>query len=387
MRIAIDATSALNLRGYGRFTRQLLETLVARNGQDEFVFLVDQTPGEDDLPHGCEIINAKPSRTVVESAVSGSRRSLADMFAFTKATRRCKPDVFFCPTIYSYFPLPLRLRSVVCFHDTIAEDFPELIFDRALERRAWQAKVWLALRQATRIMTVSESSRLSLMQQFDLKGSQIDVVTEGPSPLFTEIVSPAACQAALEDLGLGSQPYLLFVGGISPHKNLSTLLDAMDLVLENHDVQLVMVGDPLASGFLANCSELQAKIDASESLKSHCTFTGFVPDATLVALYSRAQALMFPSLGEGFGLPAVEAMSQGVPVLASSAGSLQEIVGDAGLYYPPLDAAEMARKINTFLSDPTLQSTLRERALKRVKRFTWERAADLAMESLNRAVN
>ena len=104
MRIAIDATSALNLRGYGRFTRQLLETLVARNGQDEFVFLVDQTPGEDDLPHGCEIINAKPSRTVVESAVSGSRRSLADMFAFTKATRRCKPDVFFCPTIYSYFP-------------------------------------------------------------------------------------------------------------------------------------------------------------------------------------------------------------------------------------------------------------------------------------------
>ena len=387
MRIAIDATSALNLRGYGRFTRQLLETLVARNGQDEFVFLVDQAPGEDDLPHGCEIINAKPSRTVVESAVSGSRRSLADMFAFTKATRGCKPDVFFCPTIYSYFPLPLSLRSVVCFHDTIAEDFPELIFDRALERRAWQAKVWLALRQATRIMTVSESSRLSLMQQFDLKGSQIDVVTEGPSPLFTEIVSPAACQAALEDLGLGSRPYLLFVGGISPHKNLSTLLDAMDLVLEDHDVQLVMVGDPLASGFLANCSELQAKIDASEALKSHCTFTGFVPDATLVALYSRAQALMFPSLGEGFGLPAVEAMSQGVPVLASSAGSLQEIVGDAGLYYPPLDAAEMARKINAFLSDPTLQSTLRKRALKRVKRFTWERAADLAMESLNRAVN
>ena len=96
---------------------------------------------------------------------------------------------------------------------------------------------------------------------------------------------------------------------------------------------------------------------------------------------------MFPSLGEGFGLPAVEAMSQGVPVLASSAGSLQEIVGDAGLYYPPLDAAEMARKINAFLSDPTLQSTLRKRALKRVKRFTWERAADLAMESLNRAVN
>ena len=164
-------------------------------------------------------------------------------------------------------------------------------------------------------------------------------------------------------------------------------LDAMDLVLKRHDVQLVMVGDPLASGFLANHPELKVKIDASEALKSHCTFTGFVPDETLAALYSRAQALVFPSLGEGFGLPAVEAMSQGVPVLASNAGSIQEIVADAGLYYPPLDAEEMARKITTFLSDPKLQATLRDRARKRIRRFTWERAADLAMESFERAVS
>lgn len=387
MRIAIDATSALNQRGFGRFTRQLLKTLVARNRQHEYVFLVDRAPGGDDLPEGCEVVNAHPRRTVMESAVNGSRRSLADMFAFTRETRRCRPDLFFCPTIYSYFPLPIGLRSVVCFHDTIAEDFPELIFTRSVERWAWRIKVWLALRQATRIMTVSESSRLSLMRRFKLAGSRIDVVTEGPSPLFSGKISEGACQAAIDELGIGDRPYLLFVGGISPHKNLLTLLDAMDLVLKRHDVQLVMVGDPLASGFLANHPELKVKIDASEALKSHCTFTGFVPDETLAALYSRAQALVFPSLGEGFGLPAVEAMSQGVPVLASNAGSIQEIVADAGLYYPPLDAEEMARKITTFLSDPKLQATLRDRARKRIRRFTWERAADLAMESFERAVS
>jgi alpha-1,3-rhamnosyl/mannosyltransferase len=323
----------------------------------------------------------------MESAVHGARRSLADMFAFTKATHRCKPDIFFCPTIYSYFPLPFGLRSVVCFHDTIAEDFPELIFSRSVERWAWHAKVWLALRQATRIMTVSESSRISLMRRFKLASSQVDVVTEGPSPLFTGEIGETACQATLDNLGLSDRPYLLFVGGISPHKNLLTLLDAMDLVLKRHDVQLVMVGDPLASGFLANRPELQVKIDASEALKSHCTFTGFVPDETLVALYSKAEALVFPSLGEGFGLPAVEAMSQGLPVLASNAGSIQEIVGDAGLYYPPLNAEEMARKINTFLSDPILQATLRDRSRRRIRKFTWERAADLAMESFERAVS
>lgn len=387
MRIAIDATSALNQRGFGRFTRQLLQTLVARNDQHEYVFLVDRTPGESDLPAGCEVINAQPRRTVMESAVNGSRRSLADMFAFTKATHRCKPDVFFCPTIYSYFPLPVGLRSVICFHDTIAEDFPELIFSRSAERWAWRAKVWLALRQASRIMTVSESSRISLMRRFQLASSLIDVVTEGPSPLFAGAIDETLCQTALGNLDLGDRPYLLFVGGISPHKNLLTLLDAMGLVLEHHDVNLLMVGDPSAGGFLANHPELMKKIDASEALRSHCVFTGFVPDTTLAALYSRAEALVFPSLGEGFGLPAVEAMSQGLPVLASNAGSLQEIVADAGLYYPPLNAAEMARKINAFLSDPTLQATLRDRALKRVRRFTWARAADLAMESFERAAS
>ena len=387
MRIGIDATCCFNRRGFGRFTQQLLRALVRAFPEHEYVLLVDRDAAPGDVPEGCEVVNARPARTVTASAVAGDRRTLGEMLAFTLAARRARPDVFFFPAVYSYFPLPLRLRSVVCFHDTIAEDFPELVFPNRTSRWAWGAKVRLALWQATRIMTISAASRASLMRHFGVKPDEIDVVTEGPSPGFGVLDDRERVRATLRSLNLADRPYLLFVGGISPHKNLTTLLDAMQKVLPEHEVRLVMVGDLDADGFLANPDELRARIDADERLRASCVFTGFVSDEDLVDLYNGATALVFPSLGEGFGLPAVEAMASGIPVLASNAGSLPEVVGDAGLFYDPLDASAMAREISRFLDDDELRADLGKRAIVRARQFTWERAAELAMASLERAVN
>jgi glycosyltransferase involved in cell wall biosynthesis len=179
--------------------------------------------------------------------------------------------------------------------------------------------------------------------------------------------------------------YLLHVGAISPHKNLLALLNAMALALDTHDATLVLVGDLDADGFLANFAELERKVSATPRLQTNCVFTGRVSDDDLVSLYNAAWALVFPSLSEGFGLPAVEAMACGVPVLASRAGSLPEVVGPAGLYFDPTDVEDMAAQIKRILSEPSLREDLARRALMRSREFSWDRAAELAFTSLEKA--
>ena len=380
VRIGIDATCCFNRRGYGRFTRQLLHEMVRRHPQHKYVCLVDQDPPPGTLPEGVEVVNANPARKVCESAVADGRRTLGEMYAFTRLVRRIKADVFFFPAIYSFFPVPPGTRSVVCIHDTIAENLPELIFTSRTTRWAWRAKVRVALWQATRVMTVSESSRAGIQRHF---GRDSDLVTEGPSNIFG-LGEPDSIEATLRSFGLADRPYVLFVGGISPHKNLTTLISAMKAVREAHDVRLVIVGDSNADGFRNNAAELQAQIDDA-GVRESCVFMGFLPDDQLADLYRGARCLVFPSLCEGFGLPAIEAMACGTAVLASDNSSLPEVVGDAGLFFDPLDATEMGNKIIKLLDDEELRAELERKGLERSRGFTWELAADMAMKSLMKA--
>jgi glycosyltransferase involved in cell wall biosynthesis len=274
----------------------------------------------------------------------------------------------------------------VCFHDTIAEDHPELVFPDRAGRWAWRAKTRLALWQATRVMTISEASRQSLASRYGLSPDRIDLVTEGPSPLFLAEPTPEAVRATLVRLGLpGDRPLLLHVGGMSPHKNLTRLLEAAALVLPRRAACLVLVGDPEADGFHDNAAELRSRIAADARLRADVRFTGYVSDPDLAHLYRGARALVFPSLAEGFGLPAVEAMACGLPVLASRAGSLPEVVGDAGLLFDPHDPRAIAESIERILADDELRAELSRRARERVRLFTWQRAADLALASLRKA--
>jgi alpha-1,3-rhamnosyl/mannosyltransferase len=174
-------------------------------------------------------------------------------------------------------------------------------------------------------------------------------------------------------------PLFVYVGGMNPHKNLLGLLRAMPAVIAaQRDVHLAIVGDTSGKGFWDDVPALMEFVRTHPPLERHVHFTGYLNDPELVDLLNGADALVFPSLWEGFGLPAVEAMSCGVPVLASRRSSLPEVIGDAGLFFDPESPDAIAECLLQFLRTPEGHARLRDIALRRARTFTWERAAELA---------
>ena len=153
------------------------------------------------------------------------------------------------------------------------------------------------------------------------------------------------------------------------------------------DLHLAIVGSTSGKGFWDNVPELQAFVRDNAPLPNHVTFPGYVPDEELVELFGSTSALVFPSLWEGFGLPAVEAMSCGIPVLSSDRGSLPEVIGDAGLFYDPLDLDAMTRTVLRFFDDDALRARVTAAALPRAAEFTWDKAAELGEASFRKCLH
>jgi glycosyltransferase involved in cell wall biosynthesis len=393
VRIAVDAAACCNRRGFGRFARELLQALVARRDGIEYVLLVDREPNAGELPGELPVelmalprVNANPARTVTASAIAGGRRTLRELFAFTRAARRARADLLFEPASWASFPLWPGTKSVICFHDTIAESLPGLVFPDRTSAWAWRAKSWLAARQATRVMTVSNASRDALAARYGIAAERIDVVGAGASAKFRPLTDRAALADALARLGIATaRPWFLFVGGLAPHKNVARLLDAYATALGDIDAGLVLVGDPAADGFRAEGVALAQRIERDERLKAGVRLLGCVGDDDLVALLNGAHALVLPSLLEGFGLPALEAMQCGTPVLASRAGALPEVVGAGGAYFTPTDAGELARALVACVRDREWRARTATLARAQAAQFSWSRAAGLAVESFRRA--
>jgi alpha-1,3-rhamnosyl/mannosyltransferase len=388
LHVGIDATSWANDRGFGRFTRELVTALAARDAGFRYTLLFDREPDEG-LPAGVKVITARTRQTLTESAVGTTSRSLTYLWKMGRLAREAQFDVFFFPAVYSYFPILARMPCIICYHDTTAERLPDLIFPTRLNRYLWGIKTALARLQTTRAMTVSQASAGDLEQILGIPPNRIDVVTEAADPAFRVISDSAVSAGARERYGISPGAELLVhVGGLNPHKNLLALLKAMLEVISKRDtVQLAIVGDTSGKGFWDNVAALKDFVKTHPALERHVRFTGFVNDSDVAALLNGASALVFPSLWEGFGLPAVEAMSCGLPVLASCRGSLPEVIGDAGLFFEPEDTAAIAGCMLRFLDDPALRRNLSERALRRAQLFTWERAAELAEESFRRCVS
>jgi alpha-1,3-rhamnosyl/mannosyltransferase len=379
LHVGIDATSWRNDRGFGRFTRELVIALAARDTGFRYTLFFDQPPTEK-MPAGVDIVSAATERNLTESAVGTTSRSIGYLWKMARLTRQVHCHLFFFPAVYSYFPLLSRIPCVVCYHDTTAERLPKYLFPTRLNHRLWQAKTALAKLQTTRAMTVSQSSAADVEQILRIPRHRIDVVTEAADPAFRVIEDPSVPAAARAKLGIpGSATLFVYVGGMNPHKNLIGLLRAMPKVIATcPDVHLAIVGDTSGKGFWDDVPALKEFVRTHPPLEQHVHFTGYLDDERLVALLNGAAALVFPSLWEGFGLPAVEAMSCGVPVLASRRSSLPEVVGDAGFFFDPETPASISDCLLQFVRQPELRAELREVALRRARTFTWERAAELA---------
>jgi len=384
--IGIDATCWWNNRGFGRFTRELLTAMFQLDSDHHFFLFVDQPLHELSAFSNVTVVQVASSRPTTEAAVADSRRSVFDMYELYRAVANTTLDIMFFPAVYSWFPVPRKLPSMLTIHDAIAEHYPKLIFPKWKHRMFWALKVKLALWQSMRILTISQAAKEEIVEYMGANADAIDIASAAPNSLFKRTEDKDLIEGARQRALLPADAtIIMYVGGLAPHKNLHGFLDGFEKALKHErvaDVHLALIGDFKGGGFLSEYDTLSARVLANPTLRSRVHFCGYVSDPDLVALYSSALAAAMPSFSEGFGLPAVEAMACGVPVLSSDRGALPEVVADAGVYFNPFDASAIANAIVEMVENDALRAHLSENALARAHTFTWRRAARLTLQHL-----
>jgi glycosyltransferase involved in cell wall biosynthesis len=268
---------------------------------------------------------------------------------------------------------------VVTIHDLIPYVLPQTC-SRAYLRRAL-AELPRAVAMADTIVTVSENSKRDLQCILGVPASRLVVVPEAPGERFLPL-DPDACRIRVARRHGLRQPYILNVGGFSRRKNLTRLVEAFAGLCRATPLphQLVLVGRA-GGGSYAQCQERAEKLGVA----GRVVFPGFVAAEDLPALYNAADLFVFPSLYEGFGLPPLEAMACGVPVIASGASSLPEVVGEAARLVDPLDTEALGRAMVEVLSDPLEAERWREAGRRRAAEFSWRRTAVLTLLVLEQA--
>jgi glycosyltransferase involved in cell wall biosynthesis len=245
----------------------------------------------------------------------------------------------------------------------------------------WNLKEWLAFRQADRIITTSEFSKERIIYHKKLDARLVHVIPAGVGEAFHPADVTNETIEILNRYKILPGKFLLYVGGISPHKNLLALARVFRELKKDAtfgQYKLVLAGDYESDSFLSSYSEVRNFLEQS-GLRDEIVFTGYITDSDLAHLYRTAILFVSPSLEEGFGLPPVEAMACGTPVVSSTGGSLPEIIGEAGEFFDPRDAGALLHALQKVLMDAEYRQKLRLRGLERSKLFTWERAASMTL--------
>ncbi|HUR34396.1 MAG TPA: glycosyltransferase family 1 protein [Vicinamibacterales bacterium] len=354
MRIGIDARK-LHDYGIGTYIRNLLRELAHLDRVTEFVLL--------SRPEDAGVLGAlgENFRPVVERA---GNYSVAEQFKVPLALKREGVHLFHAP--HYVLPPLVRCRSVVTIHDCIHLMFPQYLPNRAALAYARRSMA-MAAKRATRVLTVSESSKADIMRFFGTDASKIDVIYNafdarfGAEPLEEDVVRVRE-RYQLHD------EFVLYAGNVKPHKNLERLIDAFHLVRARglDHLKLVMIGDDISK-----YASLRRAVHQYQ-LHKYVRFLGYLPEETLAVMYRLAAVFVFPSLYEGFGLPPLEAMASGTPVVTSNVSSLPEVAGDAAQLVDPYDPDAIADGIYRVLADVDLRRELRRRGLARARQFSWE---------------
>ncbi len=389
MRIAIDATCWANPRGYGRFTRELCAALCAAAPEDELVFLADPLSASRFALSGknVRLVTVDLGRAQAQAASAEGFRSPLDMLRLTRAVARARPDVFFSPSVYTYFPLPPCLRAVVTVHDTIAERFPELTLPSRRARLFWRAKVRLALWQARLVLTVSEHSARDLESILGVPRSRLRVASEAPAAAYLAPSSPDEIALASQRAGVpAGADWFTYVGGFNPHKNVDGIVRAhARLVLDRErPPHLCLVGAVEGDVFHGDRSRIRAEIERAGS-GALVHWTGWLADEALRPLHAGAVALLLPSRCEGFGLPAVEAAAAGAAVIATTASPLPEVLAGGGIFVEPGDEQALFEAMRALLDDLPRRRQLASHGRERAAALSWPRAAGIALAALREA--
>jgi glycosyltransferase involved in cell wall biosynthesis len=390
MRIGVDATCWANPRGYGRFTRHLLPAMVTLAPADTFVCFLDERAAEEFTLDGPQverrIVHMGQSPTIA-AAANGSRSPI-DMLRLTRAVGRADLDVFFSPSVYTYFPLPPFLRAVVTVHDAIVERFPELTMPGWRDWLFWRMKMKLALAQSRLILTVSDFAASEIKTVLKVDPSRIRVAVEAPAQVYG--VPNDADEVRAESVRLGLPPgarWFMYVGGFNPHKNIDTLVKAHAELARRGGgdaPHLILVGPTGGDVFHGNLEQIR-QIIAAEGTAPLVHWPGFIPDERLRLLHAGALALVLPSACEGFGLPAVEAAACGAPVIATTESPLPQLLDGGGIFVRPGDLDGLVAAFEKMTHDETARREMAARATTRAGELSWERCAKAALDALREA--
>jgi len=367
MRICLDISPAVHHRaGLGRYAQELTVALLAVDAENEYVAFYNRPseaqvdPPLNRLPHLTTNLPNKPWRMSV----------LLAQFTHRPQDRLFPGVDLFHATDY-LLPRLSQVKSVFTLPDLSFRFYPET--HKPLNRWFLTLMMPRFLQAADAVIAISECTKRDAMRLYGLDDAKTKVIYVGVNPRFCA-ASPEAISVVRQKYGLPGS-FILSVGTIEPRKNLTTLLEAYQaLRSQAPNFKLVIVGKKgwLYQGFFKRLREL--------GLEGEVVFPGFVPDEDLPALYRAAELFVFPSLYEGFGLPPLEAMACGTPVVTSDVSSLPEIVGDAAITIDPHNAQELAGAILHILGDPGLRVRLQNKGLARAKMFSWEDTAKRTLQ-------
>jgi len=353
--VAIDARM-VNSSGIGVYIKNLIPYL-----QQHFKLYL--------IGNSTELANyVKEGDTVIVPVVA-SIYTLTEQLELFKKIPRC--DIFWSPH-YNVPALPIASKKrVVTIHDTYhlaykdSLSLPQKIFANFFMKAATKL--------SDKIITVSEFSKQEIIKYTGCSASKINTIHNGVDQKhFREIEATSFPQ----NLVILPEKYILYVGNVKPHKNLLTLLKAFSKFTEDdhHNYKLLIVGKK--EGFITSDTQIAKLLQSNRNLENQVVFTGFVDDKDLPFIYNAASLFVFPSLYEGFGLPPLEAMACGCPVVATSAASIPEVCGNAAAYFYPTDSDTLALLIKKLLNDKIASNKLIELGRQQVSNFTWSSASE-----------
>jgi glycosyltransferase involved in cell wall biosynthesis len=305
--------------------------------------------------------------------------SILDHIAFPIFLRGLRPNLVHIPL--NRVPLLMIRPYVVTIHDMANLFFEEEASDFRMQLRRYRFRRGLV--RANRVIAVSDATRRDVVNHMRVPPARVRRVYNAPDPGFS--AEAASCDAEQQHRIMEryqiNYPYLLYAGNIRRHKNVPRLVEAFAVVREElaahpvyKDLRLVIIGDTISQYPLVRQTVIKSRVE-------HVVrFLGFVPFETLRCFYESAAAFVFPSRYEGFGLPPLEAMACGAPVVASNVSSLPEVVGDAAILVNPENVFDIARGIRDVLLDLSLREDLVRRGRLQASRFSWERTAHQVLE-------
>lgn len=372
MKIWIDGYEAnvTDRLGSGQVAVELLMNLEKIDQENDYTTFLP-TPPRDDLPKP-----RKDWRYKVSKPTKLWTRIALPLALFSS---KQKPNIFFSPTHYAPKFIPSSVKSVVTIYDLAYEHFPEMFKKDDL----WKLKNWtqVSIKNADHIITISKSAKKDIIEFYQIAESKITVAYPGHrGDIFKPINDHQKINEIKKKYQINStDKYLIFIGTLQPRKNLLRLIEALKDI---ENLKLVIVGKTKGQGRSGWMFEEILSRPKELGIEGRVIFTGFVPTEDLPYLVNGAMAYILPSLYEGFGIPVVEAMSCGTPVIVSNVSSLPEVVdnGKCGLMIDPYSVEDIKYGIEKMVNNKNLRKELSKLGIEQAKKFQWQKMATQVLE-------